>query len=625
MDAALNSNTTNLSYDVLDRLSSVKDATGRTAGLGYDALSRQISVSNLAIQSSPLLQKSYSADGRPASLTDANNNTTSFAYDRFDRLATTTYPLGSTETLTYDADSNVLTRKTRASQTITFTYDTLNRLATKTPPSPAAVVSYTYDLAGRIKGVSDSSSSITAAVPPSGSSAQYATNLTYDALNRPTGITWNPASTPAAPSASSITFGHSYNKVNQRIGQTATDNSWLSYPAATPSTVSYTANALNQYTAVGAVTPSYDGNGNLTSDGTFTFGYDAENRLTSAIGAGNTASYTYDAQGRRKTKTVNGTTTVFVTDAGNREVLEYDGASGAIQRWYAYGLGSNDVLNQMNVTAGTRAALIPDIQGSVIASLDSSSGTLSKTGYLPYGKSASATASFGYTGQRIDSETNGLYYFRARHYSPTWGRFLQADPIGYGGGNHLYAYVNNDPLNQMDPTGLDTWSLGLNVNAFFGGGGSSTIGFYYNTDTGRFGTFLTVGGGGGLDVSANIVLQNTFGGPENFFGTQLGSGFAGSRGPVGGGPTYDAQFNPNQLSSYTKPSGFQVSVGVSGVEAVTGIPFAASVQQSTTYETTGAVTAALAGDIDAANQIGPAEPIPGVSNQFILGPNGPAK
>jgi REP element-mobilizing transposase RayT len=83
---------------------------------------------------------------------------------------------------------------------------------------------------------------------------------------------------------------------NQRIGQTATDNSWLNYPAAIPSTVSYTADALNRYTAVGAVNPSYDGNSNLTSDSTFAFGYDAENRLTSAVGAGNTASYTYDAQ-----------------------------------------------------------------------------------------------------------------------------------------------------------------------------------------------------------------------------------------------------------------------------------------------------------------------------------------
>jgi RHS repeat-associated protein len=189
---------------------------------------------------------------------------------------------------------------------------------------------------------------------------------------------------------------------------------------------------------VGAVTPSYGGNGNLTSDGTFTYGFDARNRLTSASGAGNTAAYVFDAQGRRKTKTVNGTTTVFVTDADNREVLEYDGGSGAILRWYAYGLGSNDVLNQTNVAAATRSALIPDIQGSFIATLDSGTAALTKASYLPYGESASAPTSFGYTAQRIDPETNGLYYYRARHYSPLLGRFLQTDPKGTKGGVNLY-------------------------------------------------------------------------------------------------------------------------------------------------------------------------------------------
>jgi RHS repeat-associated protein len=213
---------------------------------------------------------------------------------------------------------------------------------------------------------------------------------------------------------------------------------------------------VRTYTAVGAVIPTYDPNGNLTSDGTFTYGYDAENRLTSASGAGNTASYAYDGQGRRKLKTVNGTTTVFVIDADNREVLEYDGASGAILRWYAYGLGSNDVLNQMDIAAATRTTFIPDIQGSIIGSLDSSSGALSKRGYLPYGASASATGTFAYTGQRIDPETNGLYYYRARMYRPAWGRFMQVDPIGYAGGSNLYAYVGNDPLDRLDPTGMAT-------------------------------------------------------------------------------------------------------------------------------------------------------------------------
>ena len=195
---------------------------------------------------------------------------------------------------------------------------------------------YTYDLAGRLRSASDNSAAIPSAVSPTGSPVAYTTRFTYDALNRPTATSWDPVVAAAAPgAASSVLFLHSYNKANQRAGQSVSDNTWIDYPAATPSTTSYTANSLNQYTAVGAVTPTYDTNGNLTSDGTYTLGYDAENRLVSASGAGNTAAYTFDAQGRRKTRTVNGTTTVSVTDAQNREVLEYDGSTGALLRWHA--------------------------------------------------------------------------------------------------------------------------------------------------------------------------------------------------------------------------------------------------------------------------------------------------
>lgn len=303
--------------------------------------------------------------------------------------------------------------------------------------------------------IGSGSAAIPSAVSPTGSSVAYATNYAYDALNRPSGVSWNPAPTATAPgAASSVVFAHSYNKANQRIGQSVSDNAWINYPAAAASTVSYTANALNQYTAVGAVTPTYDTNGNLTSDGTYTYGYDAENRLVSASGAGTSAAYTFDAQGNRKTVTTGGTTTVFVTDADDREVLEYDGASGAIQRWYAYGLGPNDVLGQMNVPANTRTTFVPDLLGSVVATMASSTGTLSRFGYRPYGASTAPATPFGFTGQRLDAEAGGIYYFRARAYSPRLGRFLQPDPIGYDGGLNLYAYVGNDPLNLIDPYGL---------------------------------------------------------------------------------------------------------------------------------------------------------------------------
>ncbi|MGC1779744.1 MAG: RHS repeat-associated core domain-containing protein [Xanthobacteraceae bacterium] len=174
--------------------------------------------------------------------------------------------------------------------------------------------------------------------------------------------------------------------------------------------------------------------------------------MISATGSDMAASYAYDAQGRRKSKTVNGTSTIFVTDASNREVLEYNG-SGAIANWYAYALGPNDTLNQMNVASATRATLIPDVQGSFVGSLDASSGTLTKTGYQSYGESALPNSSFAYTGQRIDPET-GLYYYRARMYSPALGRFPQTDPIGYVGGSNLYRYVANDPLSLADPYGF---------------------------------------------------------------------------------------------------------------------------------------------------------------------------
>jgi hypothetical protein len=74
--------------------------------------------------------------------------------------------------------------------------------------------------------VGPTSAPITAALPPSGTSVQYATAAVYDALNRPTSVSWTPAPTASAPSSSSVTFAQAYNKANQRIGQTATDNSW---------------------------------------------------------------------------------------------------------------------------------------------------------------------------------------------------------------------------------------------------------------------------------------------------------------------------------------------------------------------------------------------------------------
>jgi len=107
--------------------------------------------------------------------------------------------------------------------------------------------------------------------------------------------------------------------------------------------------------------------------------------------------------------------------------------------------------------------------GSVIGTQDAGSGTITKFGYGTYGSSAAAPSNFAYTGQRIDQESS-LYYYRARHYSPFLGRFNQTDSIGHRGGMNLYAYVDNDPLNLLDPDGEIAWFASGAIGAALGVG-----------------------------------------------------------------------------------------------------------------------------------------------------------
>lgn len=127
----------------------------------------------------------------------------------------------------------------------------------------------------------------------------------------------------------------------------------------------------------------------------------------------------------------------------------------------------------MDVPAGRRDTFIADIQGSIIASFNWT-GAIAKWSYLPYGDGGTSAAPFGYTGQRFDTET-GLNYYRARHYSPVLGRFLQADPMGYEAGLNLYAYVENDPLNATDPSGMECTSSGGSLSCTTPGGISFAV------------------------------------------------------------------------------------------------------------------------------------------------------
>ena len=89
-------------------------------------------------------------------------------------------------------------------------------------------------------------------------------------------------------------------------------------------------------------------------------------------------------------------------------------------------------------------------------------------------------------GQYFDSET-GLHQNYHRDYDPRTGRYLQPDPIGLAGGSNLYGYSNLNPITNIDPLGLDTWSgAGDEVGGFLVFAGTSTMyGFVTNWSTGE--------------------------------------------------------------------------------------------------------------------------------------------
>ncbi len=503
---------TRMEYDVLSRHLATIDPLGRRHEKKYDKLNRLIGVKDAFGQEATFI---YDEVGNVLKITDPRGKSNVYTYDNLNRMISRTDPLGHIETLVYDLAGNLVALTDRRGHRNQFTYDDIDRLVQESYQDGARVWRF-YSRRSLLIRVEDSSGGVyRASYDPVGrilidSNSIGQVKYTYDRMGhvlsrqvvgQPSVIfSYDPvgnllsASLPKASAkmtyssrnflenvelSNGVNSGYKYDTLGRLEtvvhlkGTMTLEKQEYSYDAVgnrTKSTANFGQSLITQSTV-----NTFDDNNRMLSRGPVTFTYDSNgNRLTETDTLG-TKKFTWDSRNRlERLHEPAGETTFRYDFAGNlvektdidgngiiRKKLVLDDLGNLIHEFESNGRNLN-VLSGVGVDrhiAITRSNGITEF--SLADGLNSTAITVDKTGlqtgafgYEPYGETKTNNPfPFQYTG-RVPVSDN-LYYYRARYYDPIAGRFLSEDPIGFSSGDvNLYAYVQNNPINIVDPSGL---------------------------------------------------------------------------------------------------------------------------------------------------------------------------
>ncbi len=441
-------------HDAADQLTGVTYSDGTTPNVtySYDAGGQRTKM----VDGSGTTSYAYDALHRLTDVTDGNGVHVGYRYDLASRQTGVVYPSGNTLLRTYDPAGRVTTQDDGSGRLTRFAYDPDGDLTAITRPD-STTSARTFDAAGRLTRITDTG--------PGGATI-LDIPYTYDAASRLTDATVH-AGTTGVP-----TNGYGYDNGDNlvRISTDGVDTTLL-HDAADQ--------LLSATSAAGTTTYSNDTRGDRTGwtdavGNTASYGYDQANRLTSSVGppltklnqlgaASTSVGYTYNGDGLRMQKRV-------VLNGASVALRESWDVTASVPLMLV-GDRVNSVLSvtpdtfvyapdgtPLEQISGTALFFHTDRLGSVRAITDQQGAVVATVNYDPYGKvtagSATAATPLGYAGQYTDPET-GLIYLRARYYDPTTGSFLTRDPIT-SITQAPYTYVDDDPLDGTDPSGLCT-------------------------------------------------------------------------------------------------------------------------------------------------------------------------